>query len=722
MGGSEFRTDASVILRDFDVEDVVEHTLNSLEFETADFDLEAVTADVQVRLGDLADELSTPLFGYEMARVRLAYELEAERRSRYDWPDALVSLCFGAGSVWYFAQPDQRDVLSDIQNPYRWILAFLAGVIVSFLVGDEMGWHRPSTSPVTRVLVEEDFFNEQAVVFSLLGTEVANLTREVVNDRLRHAAETVGYVLTSTAPALVDQDVSRVVPGATMREVEEFIDEHNTSAIGLAGPRGVGKTTVIRRVCHSTESHIGVYVQAPVVYDAPDFVRFLHTRVAQAVLQAHGGSLAADVRSATWWQRWGRVLLATAFACAALVALSAGDIRLGLPTARNAWRIAGIVLLVVSITVVGSDLWRRMRAARGLRARDSAVGLAQGELHRLGWTTERQQGGKVGVGLAKWYNFEASDQVKLMQREETHPERVASFTTFVASYQRLRDARTLVIGVDELDKLPSGEELIDAVNGLKDLFHTRNTHFVVSVSEEALHRFASRGVPVRDAFDSAFDTVIRARRLTAGESVSLLRQRAVELNDPVLLFCHAWGGGLPRDVIRAARACVAKRRVADFPLPLEAVAPHVVQEDVIEVVAAAIRRTRDGEASLPLGALIMLHHALERPDGPFLDDIELFLTEWNSPPAALDGEANWFAQSLGQYLRVAAAVYDYFGRARSPEKWADDLMTGATTEAAEMLATAVAALAMLPAEAEHRAMLAVERLELRRLGRGVPGA
>jgi hypothetical protein len=53
------------------------------------------------------------------------------------------------------------------------------------------------------------------------------------------------------------------------------------------------------------------------------------------------------------------------------------------------------------------------------------------------------------------------------------------------------------------------------VNGLKDLCHVTDTHFVVSVSEDALDSFALRGVPVRDVFDSSFDTVMRIRPFTA---------------------------------------------------------------------------------------------------------------------------------------------------------------------------------------------------------------
>ena len=74
-----------------------------------------------------------------------------------------------------------------------------------------------------------------------------------------------------------------------------------------------------------------------------------------------------------------------------------------------------------------------------------------------------------------------------------------------------------MIGIDELDKISDGNKAIELINNLKDLFHVRDTHFIVSVSEDALTSFALRGVPVRDAFDSSFDKILRMKPFTPAD-------------------------------------------------------------------------------------------------------------------------------------------------------------------------------------------------------------
>src|SRR5262249_11843897 len=145
------------------------------------------------------------------------------------------------------------------------------------------------------------------------------------------------------------------------------------------------------------------------------------------------------------------------------------------------------------------------------------------------------------------------------ERELTHAETVQALRQFIDQLVALSD-RSVVICVDELDKLARPEDAIDAINGIKDLFHLPKTHFVLSVSTDAMHNFAARGVPIRDVFDSAFDTIVPVRPLTIDESRTLISRRARDFSAAVALFCHAWSGGHARDLIRTSRSCVDFRR------------------------------------------------------------------------------------------------------------------------------------------------------------------
>jgi hypothetical protein len=194
-------------------------------------------------------------------------------------------------------------------------------------------------------------------------------------------------------------------------------------------------------------------------------------------------------------------------------------------------------------------------------------------------------GGALGV--------EDEDSVTLKRRPSAHPDLVASFREMLEEFSKESttgdESKRFTIFIDELDKLSTREELIDAVNGLKDLFHIPGVHFIVSVSTDALASFESKGMPTRDAFDSAFDTIVQVERLKLEESLRVVLSRAAGF--PVVLgyFCHAWSGGLPRDLLRGARRCVELQRTSNNALPAIALIRGVVISDIKAHLEAAAR-------------------------------------------------------------------------------------------------------------------------------------
>lgn len=149
--------------------------------------------------------------------------------------------------------------------------------------------------------------------------------------------------------------------------------------------------------------------------------------------------------------------------------------------------------------------------------------------------------GIAGKGIA----WQRGRQYTWTQRERSHPELIAAFKEYLEQY-RLSGGRRIAIAIDELDKLAKTSEAIAAINSLKDLFHIPNTHFVVSVSEDALHRFAMRGVPFRDVFDSAFDTIVKLKAPSPREAQEMLARRSEGRQGfpmPVVLLCYVWAGG-----------------------------------------------------------------------------------------------------------------------------------------------------------------------------------
>lgn len=112
---------------------------------------------------------------------------------------------------------------------------------------------------------------------------------------------------------------------------------------------------------------------------------------------------------------------------------------------------------------------------------------------------------------------------------------------------------TVVISIDELDKMEANERVVEFFNEIKSVFGVENCFFLVTVSEDAISNFEQRGLPFRDVFDSSFDDVIHLNYFNFDESKKLLNKRVIGLPVPYILLSHCLSGGLPRDLIRIIR-------------------------------------------------------------------------------------------------------------------------------------------------------------------------
>jgi hypothetical protein len=82
------------------------------------------------------------------------------------------------------------------------------------------------------------------------------------------------------------------------------------------------------------------------------------------------------------------------------------------------------------------------------------------------------------------------------------------------------------------------------LNDIKAIFGIDRCFFLVSVSEDAIASFERRGMPFRDAFDSAFDEIIAVHPLDFRDATRLLRRRVIGSSLPfeALSYCLSGGG------------------------------------------------------------------------------------------------------------------------------------------------------------------------------------
>jgi hypothetical protein len=340
-------------------------------------------------------------------------------------------------------------------------------------------------------------------------------------------------------------DTSYDVSTAATRALTDSLLHLRGGSLGLAGPRGAGKSTLLRRAVEggldwtTEERPLGVEVPAPVRYEAREFVPHLFSKLCLNVL---GSRLDAH-----WLERASKERRDTQIRIAAALVVSVAAY---LVFARIASLSTGVLIGVGA--VIASVLPTVRERLRLAEPDDSLEGLARTNLDRLRFLETQSEA---------WSAELSSTAAKLASRREvsraaqpwTMPELIAAYRDFV---KRITDERVMIVGIDELDKMATVDEAQRFLNEIKALFGQPGTYYLVTVSDDAMSAFESRGLPLRDVFESVFDEVLRVAPLSLEESAAVLRERTVGIAPPFVGLCHAVSGGLPRELIRTARAVI----------------------------------------------------------------------------------------------------------------------------------------------------------------------
>jgi Cdc6-like AAA superfamily ATPase len=405
--------------------------------------------------------------------------------------------------------------------------------------------------------------------------------------------------LNVTRPAGLSQAFDPIyeVPTSATRRLEKTLAMLPGGSVGIAGPRGVGKSTILSSFCERDikDSHtLRVLVSAPVEYEPRDFLLHLYAQICRAALRLRDGHrpppdpihwLAA--RQPDW----------AGYALAGLTGF-AGLLILGLSGSEYALSISQIIALVLILIAAGLGIHVAFR--RGPKPKpeheqdDTLEDAALVRLHEIEY--QQSIAGEYAGGFKAPAGLESSlkRSTGFVRQQMTLPEIVDSlrqFLRFAASRISTEEGPRLIVGIDELDKIEDEARAQQFLNDIKSVFGVAGTHFLVSVSEDAMSSFERRGLPFRDVFDSAFDEIISIEYLTFAESSELIGRRTTEISVPFKGLSFCLSGGLPRDLIRAARTMVEISENGDR--SLRTVAARLVARDLsgkATAVAAAIRK------------------------------------------------------------------------------------------------------------------------------------
>jgi Cdc6-like AAA superfamily ATPase len=636
-----------------------------------------------VRLQGLGEQLRSDL-SEEAKEVADAQALSDLWRDQYDLARGLTGVGLGALSLavatasanfvglWFSKWNFLKISMGQIGPMSPTVVSALAALGLAIVAVSIWAARKPLTRATragrAREAASDSLQSARNALTEGLRVRVAIALRLTIAEDL---ADEVYFLFNGRAPSMVEMDSAKVVPARTMTALADFIAQHVTSAIGVAGPRGIGKSTALRYLTRQSDRSLGVYISAPVRYEPTDFVRRVYEDVAKEVL-------------GPTWERIDRtraqVPVARLTTFTALVATGA----ICIYWAYNPTKLvgsfptlafAGLALLAVAFIVFMNEFFRiysRQTAIRGLSPAKAGAARAleslryRAEVGSTSKTAFKPLGGLLELG--------EDESVKLTAGELTRGELVSDLRRFLRDLYSEGRWDRIVIAIDELDKLDKPEDLIAVVNDMKDLLHIRGVHFVVSVSTDALDSFAARGVPSRDAFDSAFDSILMLGRMSPLESIEVLRGRSTGFPVPIALFCHAWSGGLPRDLLRVARSCIEYYADQNSgPRGTDEIVSHVLRRETEQAVEALLRMTslRPSAPETVRTSLLKMQSIVS--DGRYADA----LCKVSAAHRFFRAKDRNAIASLGLYLHAAELIHDAYGRKAVPVgEWHDLLEDG----------------------------------------------
>ena len=295
------------------------------------------------------------------------------------------------------------------------------------------------------------------------------------------------------------------------------------------------------------------------------------------------------------------------------------------------------------------------------RRRHDNVSAAREHLAKIRLLQTYTTGWSGGITTPFAGHGQVSRTLAAAEQPLTYPEIAASFRHFLEAVAEEinKEGAAVYISIDELDKIASGDRARQFINDAKVVFDVDGVYYFISVSTEAMVAFESRGMPLRDAFDSAFDEVIMLDYLDFAAALRLLRARVVGMSQPFVAFCYCLSGGVPRDLIRIARLVISSSDDSHDDLPT--ISRRVLQQEFAQKASAVRTIVMHIDSEPAVSDLIVL---LERSTGeeePTADGLLAFARsiatcgDPSSHRPEADGDWATFAR-----LRLELAAHAYF--------------------------------------------------------------
>ncbi len=213
------------------------------------------------------------------------------------------------------------------------------------------------------------------------------------------------------------------------------------------------------------------------------------------------------------------------------------------------WVLAVIVLLVILVIPIWFRIIYYTRTV--VNRRYLAAYTEAKTFHEL-LTFQSSQERSQGFG---WQGLSIGRSYSLSRRELTLAGLTTRYLQFIQLLIPLYNGK-LVIAIDELDKIQDPEQLEALLTEIKGALFAQGVFYLITLSEEAARPFRLRLASGRDMFESTFDNILDIPPMDMDFAVAMLSKMEdsdKRLPEPCLKVAALFGGGIPREVVRAWR-------------------------------------------------------------------------------------------------------------------------------------------------------------------------